>query len=289
MQRRIWLARNRAAVLERLSWLSDQPDGLLHMEERAGSALIVTKTKSDIYLRLVETARPDFSLVQSELKLKQPFYLTTRYKQAMLLSLAWLNNPGRICLVGLGGGRLPLVLHHYFPALRLDCVEIDPAILGIAIRFFGLQPDDRLEMMVADGYTYLSQIAHSYDVIFVDAFQANGDIPAHLAMPAFLELCQSRLSRRGVLTINLLESDPSYPEILETIQPVFDQVYVCPLLEGNQVIFAVKGFPALRLAELVGQARQIQNYHQFSFPFLKRATELRTAAELLDEFDSPVG
>jgi spermidine synthase len=289
MQRRIWLARNRAVVLDRLNWLDDQPDGLLHMEESAAATLIVTKIKFDIYLRMVEPARPDFSLVQSQLNLKQPFFLTPRYKQAMLLSLAWLNNPGRACLVGLGGGRLPLVLHHYLPALHLDCVEIDPAVLAIASRFFGFQPDDRLTITVGDGYGYLSQVSQPYDVLFIDAFQANGDIPAHLAIPAFFELCRSRLAKRGVLTINLLDSDPCYPGILDTLQAIFDPVYVCSLLEGNRVIFAVKGFPGFSPAELAERARQVQNYHQFSFPFVKRATELKTADDLLTELDGPVG
>jgi spermidine synthase len=287
-RRRVWLANNGAAIADRLSWLHDQPDGLLHMEEAGSQAIMVTKVKFDIYLRLLETAKPDFLLVQSQLNLKSPFYLTPRYKQAMLLSLVWQSSPGRVCLVGLGGGRIPLILHHYLPDINLDCVDSDPAMLNVALKFFGLQPDDRLRVTIGDGQEFLKQFHHVYDIIFIDAFMANGQTPPHLTTAKFFRLCQKCLSTAGVVTINMLESDPGYAETVQAMQAVFDHVYACPFIEGNSVIFATQGFPRLSPAELVERARLIQDCHQFSFPFVKRATEVRIGPELLEQ-DSLLG
>jgi spermidine synthase len=280
MNRRLWLANNRAAIMSRLSWIQEQPDGLLHLEGSDTGFIVLTKTRFDLYLRLVDPAKPNFRLVQSQLNLKQPLYLATRYQQAMLLSLIWQNNPARVCLIGLGGGRIPLVLHHYLPTVTIECVEINPAVLPIAQKFFGLQPDDRLTVTVADGLTYLSQPAQAYDLIFIDAFSAQGQTPAHLTTPTFFALCQKRLSSVGVITLNMIDSDPFHVEKLQALQAVFDHVYLCSLIDGNKVAFAVQGLPLLTSQELLERAQAIQAEHHFSFPFLKRAGEINLNSDM---------
>lgn len=43
---------------------------------------------------------------------------------------------GRVLVVGLGGGALPMYLHDAL-GLSVDCVELDPAVAGLARRHFG--------------------------------------------------------------------------------------------------------------------------------------------------------
>ncbi len=43
---------------------------------------------------------------------------------------------GRVLVVGLGGGALPIYLHSCL-GLSVDCVELDPTVVGLARRHFG--------------------------------------------------------------------------------------------------------------------------------------------------------
>ena len=46
----------------------------------------------------------------------------------------------RALCIGVGGGSLPLFLAHHFPGLRVDAVELDPAVLAAASQAMGFQP-----------------------------------------------------------------------------------------------------------------------------------------------------
>ena len=46
------------------------------------------------------------------------------------------GNPGRVVVVGLGGGALPIYLHSCL-GLAVDCVELDATVVGLARRHFG--------------------------------------------------------------------------------------------------------------------------------------------------------
>lgn len=46
------------------------------------------------------------------------------------------ESPGRVMVIGLGGGALPIYLHRAL-GLAVDCVELDEAVVGLARRHFG--------------------------------------------------------------------------------------------------------------------------------------------------------
>ena len=240
MHRKAWLTSNSSAIAERLRWLHGKPDGVLCVEPAGPQFVIVTKDGSKMRLLTVEQVRPRTTITQSHLDLSDPLYLVSPYTQAAMLGLLWQSEPRRIYVVGLGGGRVPLLLHHYLPQTVIDCAEIDPVVLNTAIKYFGVRADERLRIAVQDGREWLAHRDPNVqvDVIFVDAFLGNGYTPYRLATKEFYRLCQTHLSQNGVLIVNLLETVPFFDERVKTLQSVFPQTYLCPVPGGNCVLFA---------------------------------------------------
>ncbi len=268
-----WLQYNHAAILKRLQPIRSRPDGALLVLPAGVHFVVVSKTGSTLRLLLVEQTRPESGVVQSELDLEEPLRLTEGYTQAMMLGLLWNQNPGRIYLAGLGGGRLALLLHHYLPQALLDCTDIDPAVVDVACRFFGLAPDNRLHVAIQDGRQWLAEHLVRYDILLVDVFLDNGYSPYWLTTVEFYRLCQTRMTLVGVLIVNILAADPFCADKLETIQSVFDYVYICALEEDNVVVFASQNplpDPQTRLE----QATMLAAAHDFAFAFSERASTL---------------
>lgn len=56
-----------------------------------------------------------------------------------------------VLLIGLGGGGLPQFLRDFVPNVKVEVVELDPAVLEVAKEWFGFRPDDRLTVTLGDG------------------------------------------------------------------------------------------------------------------------------------------
>jgi spermidine synthase len=281
MKHDIWLRDNRTALTQRLEWLRDQPDGVLYSEPAGSPSTVVTKTGTQLRLLLVEEADSQADLIQSRLDLKDPLHLVSAYSQAVMLALAWNSQPTRIYMVGLGGGRIPLVLHHYLPQARIECAEIEPRVVEAATRFFGLQMDQRLVVTLQDGRDYLAKRGPhvQYDLLIVDAVLSNGFMPYGLVTEEFYDLCQAHLSPDGVLAVNLLRNYPFFSEKIRTIQSAFKHVHLCPVAGGNAVVFASQG-NWLDTQELVQRSKALQTCHDFSFPLPKHASAMYSGSTL---------
>ena len=123
----------------------------------------------------------------------------TRYRYTDLFHLGIAYNPVRARrplrrprrrLVGEADGR-------DFPELRLHAVELDPVVVDVAYRYFGLLRDPRLQVDVGDGRRFLAGNEKRWDVIVIDAFFADS-IPAHLVTQEFLALVRSRRRRAAL-------------------------------------------------------------------------------------------
>jgi hypothetical protein len=77
--------------------------------------------------------------------------------------------------IGLGIGSLPQVLGSQ--GMRVDSVEIDPAVVRFAKRYFGFTPTG--DVVVEDARTYLRRSERRYDIIVHDTF-TGGTTPEHL-------------------------------------------------------------------------------------------------------------
>ena len=269
-----WLTKNRQAILERLRPWQDAEDGTLYAELHGAYFIIVSKGEGNLRLWLLDPQQPDSGVMQSEMRLDDPLALYDDYTQAALLGLLWQPQPQRVYVAGLGGGCVPLVLHHYFPEVMVACTEIEPAMIEMATAYFGLGLDERLQVAVADGREWLATQSQPYDFVLVDVFLDRGYIPYRMSTVEFYTLCRERLTPDGVLVINLLASDPYLAERVKTLQQVFPAIYVNVLSVGNILLYASAN-TALDHDTLIARAMTVQETHHFAFPFAMRSLDLQ--------------
>ena len=281
MKAKDWQVTNETAIRQRLHWLNELSPGLIFFEPSGPHFIAVEKVNSQLRLVLLEQVNFRSKLVQSCLDLDEPLYLVLPYSQAAMLGLAWSREPQRIYMAGFGGGRIPLVLHHYFPETIIECTEIDPTLIEVATKYFGVELDERLRVTCQDGREYLAQCGQDikYDLIFIDVVLGNGYLPYSLTTKEFYELCQSHLSPEGVVVVNLLNQGSFYSEKVKTIQSVFKCVYLCPLEVGNNIIIGTNG-TFIDESELISRVQSLQENHQFPFPFLEMAKEVKMGSQL---------
>ena len=278
-----WQTLNLAAIQQRLAWLQQQPDGIIFCKDSGVHYVTVRKDRGKINLSLVEKVNLHTDLLQSVFDFHNPLHLVSEYTQAMLLGLIWQNQPQRIYIAGFGGGRIPLVLHHYLPETVIDCADVDPIAVEAATQCFGVQFNSRLTVAIQDGREYLEQqnADIQYDIIMTDVFFGNGYFPHRLATKEFYQLCEKRLSSDGVVLVNLLQRDEFYAEKVKTFQSVFSQVCVCPWKDINSVLIGSNS-TILEKDEIVARAKYLQDGHDFSFSLIDRALEVKVGTELFE-------
>ncbi len=108
------------------------------------------------------------------------------------------RKPGRALMIGCGGGVLGRMLTR--DGWDVTIVDIDPRSFQLARKHFGLQK--AVDCRVADGLAFLQKSRRAYDALIVDAFIGE-KIPAHLTTDAFCAAARKRLSKNGLLLMNV--------------------------------------------------------------------------------------
>jgi len=178
---------------------------------------------------------------QSCMSLKEPEALVLNYTK-MLLGALYLNPvPGRILVVGLGGGTLPMTLQKLLPQARIDSVEIDPSVPKVASRFFGFAPGPQSRVLVEDGRVFVKRAQRqgpAYDLVILDAFD-HAYVPEHMMTREYLLEVKSLLAPGGVLAANTFSSSRLYDAESATYASAFGPFY--NLKTENRVILAANG------------------------------------------------
>lgn len=170
------------------------------------------------------------------------------------LAKLFFEAPGRLLLVGLGGGSV--ATSFAADGWEVDAVEIDPVVVRLARDSFELGPD--VQVHVRDGRRFLSESDERWDVVVFDAY-GSGSIPFHLVTREVFEVCKNRLSPEGLVLLNVEGrgwQDPIIASLGETLRTSFRNVVALPTSEppntlGNIVLLATDRdpveFPARRL------------------------------------------
>jgi len=191
------------------------------------------------------------------------------YKYTYLLSLALLSHttavpdrPLRCLILGLGGGSLADFLADTFPQWQIRVVEIDPAMIRLARRYFPL--NQRIEIIRADGRAFLQQTREKYDVIVMDAF-GETFIPPALYTLEFFTLMKSRLNPQGLVLMNAWENTALDARELATLSRVFEKGFYLHHPQerpGNRIYLMG---PEMDVAEVV-KKRIVGNFLKYQFP-----------------------
>ena len=170
--------------------------------------------------------------------------LTGRYYDYALASpvMAGVGEDAEILILGMGTGTFATQCREYFPGARIEGVEIDEKITGLAREYFRL--DEAVPVTTYDGRAYLAAIEGSYDVIMVDAYQ-DITIPFQMSSVEFFTLVKEHLKPGGVMVVNMnMHSDKEgniNDWLSDTIASVFRYVYTADVRGStNRELFAAE-------------------------------------------------
>jgi len=287
-----WQKHNLAEIHKRLTTAHEARTGMLFDQQSQYNHVVVRKTAGQLLL-CYRYPKNFIEEIESRLSIAEPLALMSEYTQAMLLALAWRPTPHRLLLIGLGGGRLQLVLHHYLEQTMLDTVELDPLILEVAQRFFAFATDDRQRVILQDGREYLRSLPEEtrYDMIFLDAYRVTG-VPLHLSTREFYDECRNALTPEGVVVTNLHSGTAEYHAARKTFASAFRYSIAFPLLGGNIVVVG-SDTEQLALDDISARVDSIQKRYGFDFalPHWAQTAEnpapTRPSAPILRDADLP--
>jgi spermidine synthase len=182
---------------------------------------------------------------QSIVSLRHPETVPLEYVRESFSALAFVSKLERVLMIGVGGGAFTTRLVQSAPAVEIDAVDIDPAVIGVATRFFGVRASARLRIHEGDGRAFLEAAQPGYDLVYVDAYGDDG-IPAHLTDRAFFATVAARLAPGGAALFNLaLDDRAAERELASRIRAELPGVACMRTPEdGNMLIVATRAAPS---------------------------------------------
>jgi spermidine synthase len=148
--------------------------------------------------------------------------------------------PRDVAILGLAGGTAARqYTEAYGTGVRITGVEIDPAILDVAHRYFHLD-EPNVHAVVADARYWLDTQAGQYDVMVLDAYQ-QPYIPFHLTTREFFSQVRSHLRPGGAVVVNAGRTATDYrlvDAIASTMAAVYPSVFLVDVPEfTNTMIY----------------------------------------------------
>jgi spermidine synthase len=163
------------------------------------------------------------------------------------LAVAYRPKIDQILCLGLGVGIVPMRFAN--EGMNVDVVEINPAVIPVGEKFFGLEPA-KLNIILGDARYYLNRVAKKYDAIILDTFLGDSS-PSHLMTHEAFNSIRRALSPEGVLVINSFgDFDPGRDFLVasldKTLRSCFKNVHIHASENGNVFFVATDGsMPAL--------------------------------------------
>lgn len=194
-----------------------------------------------------ETRQLLFNLdfIQSSMRIDDPYALDFAYTRKMMAFLLFVQDPGHVLMVGLGGGSLAKFCHRHLPRSKLTVVEVSADVIALR-REFEVPEDARLTIVQADAADYLPAAEGDTDVLLLDGFDAAGIAPGFLDRD-FYQAARRRLRPGGILVTNFAGPRGWWKKHWELLNKVFEKrVLLGPVSGGDNHIalaFADQGFP----------------------------------------------
>jgi spermidine synthase len=271
----IWAPSGRGALAAPGFQLA-QTNGILERVDSEYNSILIEKDHDDI---IMEFGYRTTRYTESVINIRRPFDLEVPYTRAMTLALAYTPQPARrLALVGLGGGNTVTYLLKYMPGLTVDAAELDPDVIRLSEKYFGVHPDQRLRVVNQDGRVFLRQSPGRYDVVMLDAYRGPF-VPFHLTTKEFYQLVKSKLNPGGVVVQNVDPNTLLFDSTYLTMKTVWANVDAYPGDE-NVVLVAYDG-PQLTAAQLAARAKLRQSQLKLPYDLAQMApTRLAPPAHL---------
>jgi spermidine synthase len=160
--------------------------------------------------------------------------------------MPWLWNPNlkRVLMVGLGGGSAQRSYQHYYTNVMVETVELDPVVVTVAKKYFGVIETPKHIIHTNDGRVFLRRTTNTYDAIIMDAYTTTrygSSIPPHLTTKEFFAVASDRLNSNGVMAYNVIGQVNGWHadfigSLYRTMKEVFPRVYLFPARESQNVV-----------------------------------------------------
>lgn len=196
-------------------------------------------------------------LRQTCVSLAKPDEPLFEYTAMMFAGFLFQPEAKRVCLIGLGGGYVPMVFRMHLPRVALHTVEVDPLVEKLAREYFNFRLGAGQTLAIEDGRQFLKKSRERYDQIWLDAFNSDY-IPAHMTTREFLQLVKSRLSKNGIVVQNVFAGTRLYDAQITTFRAVFKHVLVFEGRNSGSCVIVAADSLAVQPAELRREAEKRQ-------------------------------
>lgn len=161
-------------------------------------------------------------------------------KQLNNLTMKQCNN---VLVLGVGGGTIIQLINKYFSTAKITGIEIDPIMIKLGKKYFGLNEYSNLRIITADAIKWVNNNhsdlpSNRYDLIITDLYKGR-DIPKELNSEIFLKNLKDLLNKNGLIIFNRLRNHDNKTEIEDFIfklRNIYTKVFISkPLV--NYLIF----------------------------------------------------
>jgi spermidine synthase len=254
-----------------------QKDGRIAHLETVYNDIFVTKEANLLKLSFQWKG---WRFYQSETNLADPDDLPMPYSRTISIAAIFPQDIKRVLVLGLGAGSIPVYLQRFLPDATIDAVELDPGVIDVAKKYFGLRETGKFHLIPGDARMFLNRHTEPYDLIFVDAFTGSY-IPFHLMTKEFYQLVRNRLSPHGVAAFNFLPSKDIFESNVRTVSLAFDNIDIFnsgfrDIWESNVIVLG--RLDPSSDAETLQKAVAAQERYKFRFDVSKLVTEQRVPA-----------
>ncbi|REE68122.1 putative membrane-bound spermidine synthase [Paenibacillus taihuensis] len=203
-----------------------------------GKPVVWSKDTLYQFVRVTQTADGQTSLIYNEgggvQSMRRPNDALNKndYYDDYLMLPFLMEKPEQVLVLGSAGGTIPRLLAKYvkpiYPGLHTTGVEIDPEVIKLDSRFFGLQPEDA-KLVNQDARVFLDNTEERYDIVIVDCYSQQIYIPFHLSTVEFFQTIENHLNPSGLLALNVnaVSTDSRLLQSMEkTLHQAFPFSYV---------------------------------------------------------------
>ena len=198
--------------------------------------------------------------------------LPVEYTRFMTASLMYAKDVHSVLEIGFGGGRTSWYLHRFLPNVQVTSVELDPTVVALARKYFGIKEEPNFQVVNRDGRLFLQESKEHYDLILIDAYRGPF-VPFHLLTKEFYQIVKEHLADGGVVAQNVEPSTMLFDSAVKTINAVFPQLDFYRA-DGNIVTVAYDGAER-KPEDLAGVARDRDKAYGLRYGLLEMLSQRR--------------
>jgi spermidine synthase len=224
---------------------------LLQSEAR----VVFQTTSAHHNIRVVDTQGIRFlsfdGSMETRMSLADPTQGHFEYTEFFHMPFLWNSGMSNVLMIGLGGASTQRAFQRYYPAVKVETVELDPVVVKVARDYFHFQESPTNKVIVSDGRLYIRRTEQQYDAIMLDAYvksRYGSYVPHHMATKEFFELVNQRLTTNGVVAYNMIgtlhgQRADILGAVYRTMKTVFPQVYLFPASDSQNVVLIATKSP----------------------------------------------